>query len=151
MAMCCLKLYSAPVDRSLQLRGVLVTLLLPLAAGCGDRPELVPVSGTVLIDGQPLAAGNVKFVPDGARASWGVIGENGKFTLSCYERHDGAAPATHRVQISAVEILSGNKSKWLAPRKYADFRTSGLSFDITEPTEDLTINLTWDGGKPFVE
>jgi hypothetical protein len=132
-------------------RAVLAVLLLALVAGCSDRPALVPVSGKVLIDGQPLKTGNVKFVPEGARASWGKLDQNGGFTLSCYERHDGAVPGTHRVQVSAQEVLSGAKAKWHAPRKYADFRTSDLTVTITEPTDDLTINLTWNGGKPFIE
>ena len=37
------------------------------------------------------------------------------------------------------------------PPKYADFRESGLVFTLTEPTDDLKIELTWDGGKPFVQ
>ena len=125
-----------------------------LLAGCSDRPDLVAVSGSVLIDGQPLTTGNIKFVPDRARASWGTIDQSGRFTLSCYEKDDGAVPGKHRVQISALEILKGNKAKWLAPPKYADFRTSQLEFEITEPTEDLKVNLTWKGsppGKPFVQ
>jgi hypothetical protein len=105
----------------------------------------------VLIDGQPLTTGNVKFVPDKERASWGALDENGRFTLSCYERHDGATVGAHRVQVSALEVLQGNKAKWFAPKKYADFRTSGLTYEITEPTDDVKIELTWDGGKPFVE
>jgi hypothetical protein len=132
-------------------RAALAVLLLALLSGCSDRPSLVHVSGKVLIDGQPLTMGNIKFVPEGARASWGKLDQNGGFTLSCYEHHDGAVPGTHRVQISAQEVLSGNKAKWHAPRKYADFRTSELSVSITEPTDDLTIDLTWDGAKPFIE
>lgn len=112
------------------------------------------MSGTVFIDGQPLTSGNIKFVPAGGRASWGTLDQSGRFTLSCYERNDGALPGEHRVQVSALEVLNNNKSKWFAPRKYADFRTSGLSVDVTGPTDDLTIELTWEGsppGKPFVD
>ena len=29
--------------------------------------------------------------------------------------------------------------------------TSGLTCEISGPTDALTINLTWDGGKPFIE
>ena len=123
-----------------------------LLAGCGPaRPDLIEVSGQVLIDDQPLTIGNIKLVPAGGRASWGKIDSNGRFTLSCYETNDGALPAAHRVQVSAIEMISASKAKWHAPKKYADFRTSGLEQTITEPTDDLTINLTWDGGKPFIE
>ncbi len=123
-----------------------------LAAGCGDgRPTRVTVSGQVLIDGKPLTVGTVKFVPAGARPSSGKLDEHGRFTLTCYDGGDGVVPGTHRAQISSMEVISASKVRWLAPPKYADFRTSGLSYEINEPTDDLKIELTWDGGKPFIQ
>jgi hypothetical protein len=120
--------------------------------GCSDgRPTRIPVSGTVLVDGKPLTQGNIKFVPTGARPSAGKLDENGRFTMACYDGDDGVIPGTHRVAVSASKIIGESKIQWFAPKKYADFRTSGLTFEITEPTENLTINLTWDGGKPFIE
>ena len=120
--------------------------------GCSDgKPERVTVSGQVLIDGQPLTTGNIKFVPEGARPSAGVIDPTGHFTLTCYDGNDGVIPGNHRVQISASEILSESKVKWWAPKKYADFRSSGLTYTINEPTDDLVIELTWDGKKPFID
>jgi hypothetical protein len=120
--------------------------------GCSDgRPARVTVSGQVLIDGVPLSQGNIKFVPEGARPSAGTIAEDGRFTLTCYDGNDGVVPGTHRVQISASEILDESKVKWWAPKKYCNFRKSGLTFEITEPTDDLKVELTWDGGKPFIE
>ncbi|MDZ4657552.1 MAG: hypothetical protein SH868_08220 [Bythopirellula sp.] len=129
----------------------LLTILL-LATGCGEsRPARVTVSGHVLIDGQPLTVGNIKFVPDGARPSSGKLDAEGKFTLTCYDGGDGVVPGRHRAQISAMEVISASKVRWMAPPKYADFRTSELEFEINEPTDDLKIELTWDGGKPFVQ
>ena len=127
-------------------------LLVAMFAGCGDgRPPRVTVSGQVLIDGEPLTVGNVKFVPDGARPSAGKLDKSGHFTLTCYDGGDGVVPGRHRAQISALEVIGPSKVKWLAPPKYADFRTSELEFEITEPISDLKIELTWDGGKPFVQ
>jgi len=131
---------------------VAVTVGLIALSGCSDgRPERVKVSGQVLIDDQPLTHGNIKFVPSGARPSAGIIDENGNFTLTCYDGNDGVVPGTHRVQISASKILDESKIKWFAPKKYSDFRKSGLSFDISESTDNLIIKLSWDGGKPFVD
>jgi hypothetical protein len=142
----------APWARCLARRIAAWAAVLVLSAGCGEgRPDRVAVSGRVLIDGQPLTVGNVKFVPDGARASSGKLDAEGKFTLMCYDGGDGVVPGRHRAQISAMEVISASKVKWLAPPKYADFRTSELEFEITEPTDDLKIELTWDGGKPFVQ
>ena len=123
--------------------------IIPLATlGCSDgRPKRVPVSGTVLIDGMPLTVGNIRFVPQDQRPSAGKLDGEGRFTLTCFDGNDGAVLGTHRVQISASEILSDSKVKWHAPKKYSDFRSSGLSVEITEPTDDVVIELTWDGEK----
>jgi hypothetical protein len=123
-----------------------VACLLVVAVGCGDgRPTRVPVSGRVLIDGKPLAKGLVRFVPQGARPSSGKLDESGQFRLTCYDGSDGAVLGKHRVQVTASEILGGEKVVWHAPRKYADFRSSGIEFDVTEPTDEIVIELSWAG------
>jgi len=128
------------------------SLCLAIFAGCDDRPTRVPVSGTVLIDGQPLTKGNIKFVPENGRPSAGKIGEDGRFTLTCYDGNDGAILGTHRVQIASNRIISDSKIEWFAPPNYADFRTSEISFEVQEPVDDLKIELTWGGRKgPFVQ
>jgi hypothetical protein len=132
---------------------VMVALL-----GCGDgRPERVPVAGQVLIDGEPLSYGTIRVVPEDARPSTARLDEQGRFRLTCFGDEDGAVPGTHRVAVSAAEILEANELsgrsviRWHAPKHYADFRTSGLTAEITGPTDDLTVELSWDGGAPFVE
>lgn len=128
---------------------------IPLATsllGCSDgRPERVPVSGKVLIDGKPLGFGFIRFVPGGARASSGSIGGDGSFTLSCFDKSDGAVPGQHKIEVAAGEHLSDIKMRWHAPKKYANHATSGLTQEILEPLTDLTIHLTWQGKQPFIE
>lgn len=120
--------------------------------GCSDgRPERLTVSGQVLIDSQPLTYGYVRFVPKGARPSTSMLDENGRFTLTCYGNEDGVVPGVHQVEVNAGEPLSSTKTYWHAPKKYARFRTSPLKQEITESTDSLVIDLTWDGGKPFTE
>lgn len=122
-------------------------------SGCGDgRPERVPVAGIVLIDGQPLTRGNIKFVPKDGRPSAGKIGPDGHFNLTCYDGNDGALLGTHRVQVSSSNIISDSKIEWFAPQQYADFRTSGIEVEVTEGVDDLKIELTWGGKKgPYVD
>src|SRR6476620_1922869 len=104
--------------------------------GCGDgRPPRVPVSGQVLIDGQPVKAGTIKFITTGHRASQGKLDENGRFSLSCYANNDGAVVGQHRIEIAACELLNPTRMRWLAPKKYQDQATSGLTKDITGPTD----------------
>lgn len=122
-----------------------------LSTGCDGRPKRVPVSGQVLIDGQPLGFGVVRFIPSDGRQSGSQLDAEGRFTLSCFEVNDGAIRGTHRVEVAADERLSDTKTRWHAPKKYADARTSGLTIEVNEPTENLPIELTWDGGKPFIE
>jgi hypothetical protein len=129
-----------------------ICFLPALVAGCGDSlPERVPVSGRVMIDGQPLSQGAIMVAPQDERPSMGAIAADGSFTLSCYEKGDGAVPGTHKVSITATEPLNDRQVRWHAPKKYAHINTSGLTATIDGPTDDLVINLTWDGGKPFVE
>jgi hypothetical protein len=131
---------------------ILLLLMLTLLAGCDDRPTRVPVSGIVTIDGQPLGRGNIKFVPASGRPSAGAIGEDGRFTLTCYDGNDGALLGTHRVQVAANRIISDSKIEWFAPPKYADFRTSEITVDVTEPVDDLKIELSWGKQKgPYIE
>jgi hypothetical protein len=121
-------------------------------AGCSDGlPSRVPVAGTVMIDGAPVTRGSVMFIPTDGRPAGGSIDPQGRFTLSCYERGDGATLGLHRVKITAVEPLGERSNRWHAPKKYADERSSGIEVEIAEPVDDLKIKLTWQGGKPFVE
>lgn len=130
----------------------LMLVLSLIAVGCGDgRPSRLPMSGQVLIDGEPLTFGSVQFVPTNARPSVAKLDEEGRFTLSCYGEKDGIVPGVHRVQVNAAEWISDNERKWHAPPKYFRYQTSGITQEVTETTEAVVINLTWNGKKPFVE
>ncbi len=59
--------------------GLVFALL--LAAGCG--PKIVPVEGTVTLDGSPLAGAAVTLLPVGkGESAFGVADSSGKFTLA---------------------------------------------------------------------
>src|SRR3989304_8775852 len=74
--------------------------------GCSDgRPDRVPVSGEVLIDGAPVTHGSIMFIPMGGRPAGGSIDSQGRFALSCYERKDGATTGVYRVKITAIEPI----------------------------------------------
>lgn len=69
-------------------------------AGCG-RSGLVPVKGTVKLDGQPLARATVLFIaqnPEGKNAT-GFTAADGKFRLSTLEGDQGALPGKYKVVV----------------------------------------------------
>ena len=127
-----------------------------LMAGCsGSRDELPrePVSGTVMMDGQPLAEGAIQFTPaagsGGPAISYTAPIDNGEFSIP---RADGLVPGSYKVSISAVpvkrdtriEATIGKKKatpfKELIPAKYNSKTTlteeikrggaSGLKYEI---------------------
>ena len=128
-------------------------LLIALAGGGCEQVaiERVPVAGKVLIDGQPLTAGTIRFVPKSGRPASSAILSDGSFELAS-ESVDrsvatGIPRGTYRVQVSASKVVDEETVEWKAPAAYADFRTSGLNVTIDKPTRDLLIELTWGDSK----
>ena len=109
-----------------------------LLAGCrgSGHLETVPVSGTVTLDGKPLAQGTVTFAPEMGRAATGAIQPDGSYTLKTYKPGDGALLGKHRVAVVAREVLPSNgpepyrAGRWLIPVFYSDSAQSGLSFEV---------------------
>jgi hypothetical protein len=125
---------------------------LAFVSGCADsRPQPVPVSGVVNIDGKPLTLGFITLIPSKGRSAMGDIDKQGHFTLTTYQKSDGAMTGTHKVEIIAREAISEKQGRWHAPKKYTNQATSGVTVEITEQTDDLKIDISWDGGKPFIE
>jgi hypothetical protein len=139
-----------PVPKALVLVAVFGACL-----GCrAKHPGLVPVSGTVTIDGQPLTMGEVRILATNHRPAIGRIKSDGSFTLSCFDLNDGAPTGKHRATVTAVEAIDEHSRRWHAPMKYASKLDSDLWVTIDGPTDALKIELTWAGSKqsgPFVE
>lgn len=137
------------------LAGVLL-LTAPSLVGCGggsDRPELVPVSGSVTFKGAPVEGATVTFYSEKSpRSAQGVTDASGNFKLTTYDTNDGAVAGEHTVSISKVnaadasqtitqanaeEMMKKNvgmmaggkmadaKPELVLPAKYADAKTSG--------------------------
>jgi hypothetical protein len=127
-----------------------LALLGCIVAGCGQNPEArVAVSGRVLIDGDPLTGGTIRFVPETGRPASSAIHSDGTFRVSTESVNQlskvGLARGKYRVQVSASNVIDDATIRWNAPARYADFRTSGLGVAIEKPTDDLVIELTWAG------
>lgn len=140
------------LSHRLSARVLLLFGCLMLFAGCGDgRPKRVPVSGRVLIDNKPLTSGYVRVVPAGDREAKGTIGPDGRFTLTTFDANDGCVVGTHPIAIIATRQVSSNAIERLVPKKFEEATTSGKTVTIDGPTDDLVIELSWEGGKPFIE
>ena len=141
------------IDRMKKLN-VLVLLMVLSLAGCGDgRPAVVPISGTVTLNGDPVEGVTVMFVveevADGyARPSAGKTDAQGKFTISTYGNEDGMPVGKYKVGFIKKELLSkapeneysenpeaslkSIKYKWHTPRNVADPNESGITAEVTK-------------------
>ena len=131
-------------------------LVAAAVCGCGpSHPHVVPTSGVVTYQGQPVAGAQVNFMaPNAARAAYGVTDAEGRFRLSTYGKEDGAVPGSHPVTVAKpTETVTGSgmspddpdggyaaamgqaarspAPKSELPNKYANPQTSGLTAEVT--------------------
>ena len=127
------------------------------SVGCSKKAALsglVKVTGTVMLNGEPLSGASVVFVPksigDTSRSASGTTKEDGTFELTTLESGDGAFPGEYNVTITkreavgkiptAEEIEAANaKGQSLnvqynnvVPPKYGIASTSGLTATVVE-------------------
>jgi hypothetical protein len=80
---------------------LVATLATLLIAGCSGEPRLYPVSGSVSLDGQPVANGDIMFVSlDGVRGPDPSKIKDGNYALK-------TTKGKKRVEISASKIRPG--------------------------------------------
>jgi len=141
-------------QRNLRFVGELLTCICALVfSGCSEEAKnRFPVSGQVMIDGRPLSSGSIRFVPQHGRPVSSTIDEAGRFRLTSQAVGDlsveGVAPGLYRVAVTSNRIIEEENAVWLAPPKYADFRTSGLEVVIDRPVDALKIDLSWEREEP---
>ena len=95
------------------------SLLLPVLltlVGCGggnshETPEkLVPLSGTVLLDGAPVDGVAINFIPDEGTSGLGgyaVTDASGTFDAKHYSDAQGVPPGTYRITFSRMRLPTG--------------------------------------------
>jgi hypothetical protein len=139
----------------------LTTTLLIAAAGCGQGgntltiPELVPISGKVLLDGKPLAAAQVFFLPKGTTGGqmcYASTGDDGSFALKYVNGAEGCPKGEFVMQISKLltpdgkPIPEGQTAADVAavdiiPRRYKDPESPMNSVMVSGPKTDFNIEL----------
>jgi hypothetical protein len=125
-------------------------------SGCSGvkTPPVGQVGGIVTLDGQPLTKGQVQFVPDSSkgtkgRMAGGLIGNDGRFSLTAFKPGDGALVGFHKVVVICEEEMPAfdPKSpppppKSLIPIRYTDANTSGFTAEVKSGAKnDFTFAL----------
>ncbi len=138
---------------SAALQSAFCLLLVCAAPGCGSD-GLVPVSGNVLLDDRPLAAGSVVFHPDSTQGNMGQhipAGEvrDGKYELYT-NRRKGAPPGAYRVVVIADNFSGGNAPekgataempKSLLPARYGDKQRTPLAVRVERQAAERAYDL----------
>ena len=138
-------------------------------SGCSNssKPPTYPVTGTVTMQGKPVAGAAITFVPttEGEAAS-AITDSEGKYALTTWAAGDGARPGEYRVKVSKQEqqavdpsklvqnlsteeeqkIYVENKkpappAKSLIPSKFENEETSGLVHKVEEKPTTFDIKL----------
>lgn len=143
-----------------------VGILAVWTPGCRDgRPALIQATGTVKLDGKPLAGAIVSFQPvaqgtDGfLRPSSAVTDAEGKYAPGTYGEKDGLPAGKYRVAIQKREPVgtAGSQSsepakyQWITPRRFADPNSSGLEVEVTSSGLEPAVFDLESGGPPEVE
>ena len=119
--------------------------------GC-DRPSnIVPVTGTVLLDGKPLEGAAVLFHPEAdERPAVGITDNLGNFHLTTRTQGDGGCVGINRVSITKerndttkydAEEESQNFTL-VTPPQYASPDLSGLEINVSPGMDPIIFELT---------
>ncbi|MBN2294658.1 MAG: hypothetical protein JXM70_19675 [Pirellulales bacterium] len=112
-------------------------------SGCGpSRPEMVPTSGTVTIDGKaPLEPGTLYFHPIEtakglpARPATATFDTSGRYTVKSFEEGDGLIPGRYKVSAECWEVppnMAGRPVKSRIAGRFNSAVSSGLEEVVIE-------------------
>jgi len=113
--------------------------------GCGggdeDLPGVVPVSGKVTLNGEPLKGASVTFMGPG-RPCYGATGEDGAYTIKDLNGREGCPVGKYKVIISKYAMPDGSplaegpeagaQGVEHLPPKYSSDQKTTLSADVPE-------------------
>ena len=131
-------------------------LAMVVLAGCGrGRERTYPVSGTVRIDGRPLAGCMIMFRPEQGPVASGWLDDEGRFELTTYRPRDGAVAGRHQVWLAPPETqfdIPDDEIEFLQdtsrlrqpppfPAKYLSFATSGLTAEVEAKPNEFRFDL----------
>lgn len=136
--------------RYLSPRRATLCLFAGALAGCSDgRPPTYPVSGQVVFDdGSPVHVGTVELKSrEHNLHARGEIDPDGHFTLTTFQRGDGAVAGAHEcvvVQMVMAEDVANLRpsSDGVVHPRYGSYATSGLVVHVSdEDPNELQLNV----------
>ena len=130
-----------------RIRRSVLLLALAGAAGCGSRaagPDTIPVTGEVLLEGQPVAGADVVFMPTAdstdAAPAQAVTDAAGRFVVtSVFDQGrisaPGMRPGSYSIEVTQLERAATSASlsrrpSNLLPKRYASAASSGFSTKV---------------------
>lgn len=132
--------------------GPAAALFLALSIGCGGRDDgrvaVYPVSGKVLVNGQPAAGATISFFPQSEDSQpvdlpvpSGLVDESGNYMLRSYVEGDGAPAGEYRVTVVWPAPPPPNATVFDTPDRlrgrYSDPGTSGLTATVGERSTEV--------------
>ncbi|MBX3425062.1 MAG: hypothetical protein KF688_05225 [Pirellulales bacterium] len=113
-----------------------------LLNGCSG-PSLVPLEGTVTMDGKPLVGATVTFDrtegPVDQRLYQGKTDDTGRFVVGpTWEQATGAMPGKYRVLIRSIEIPPGANETTKLPPEVVPMQYRDGSITVEVPAEGNT-------------
>lgn len=111
--------------------------LVVIASGCGNGNIVLPtapVAGTATYQGKPLCCGRIIFFHPSGHAKSADIVADGVFNLDAFQGKNQVAVECFGPNKSTPTSKGGPRSITsdvsLIPSRYAEFSTSGLTFDV---------------------
>jgi hypothetical protein len=126
-----------------------------LICGCGrddvpaNRPAVAKVIGTVRFKGEPLPNAQLTFYPRGAGDFGTALSEkNGQFTVSTYDRFDGAVLGFHNVTVEVFPegpMVPGFEEEYRKkspiPLKYMNRETTPLTVEVQKSGNNFDLEI----------
>ena len=135
-------------------------VLAGVLSGCGEAetaPEvLIPLTGSVTVDGQPAGGVSLSFVPqEGTSGAGGfaTTDDQGQFTVKHRSGDAGIEPGTYKVTMSRMLTPDGNpvpagesamdhNATESLPAQYTSADTSPVQTEVTEGMEPVAYEVT---------
>lgn len=122
-------------------------VLLGGSLGCHRGLTLIPTTGEVKLDNQPLADCAITFTPvGGGPVASAATDAQGRFQLSTVNR-PGVVPGEHHVTLTKQRMTYGSDGRELAyefliPQEYARPNTSGLKKTVDGDNHEFVFEIS---------